>query len=68
MGAGWATRLKSETLYRVIAIMLVLIAMVLVVGHDAYAGHPLLTARRRPWRVRSQSASCILLGIPVASC
>jgi uncharacterized membrane protein YfcA len=32
-GAGWATRLKSKTLYHVIAIMLGLIAIVLVVGH-----------------------------------
>lgn len=43
LGAGWATRLKSETLYRVIAIMLVLIAIVLVLGHDATRGQPLLT-------------------------
>ena len=33
-GAGWATKLASQTLYRVIAIMLVLIAVVLVLGHD----------------------------------
>jgi uncharacterized membrane protein YfcA len=32
-GAGWATRLKSTMLYRVIAIMLGLIAIVLVIGH-----------------------------------
>ena len=32
-GAGWATRLKSQTLYRVIAIMLALIAVVLLFGH-----------------------------------
>ena len=42
MGAGWATRLKSETLYRVIAVLLVTIAGVLVFGHDASAGQPLL--------------------------
>ncbi|WP_027668455.1 sulfite exporter TauE/SafE family protein [Rhizobium leguminosarum] len=42
-GAGWATRLKSETLYKVIAAMLVAIAFVLVVGHDATAGQALLT-------------------------
>jgi uncharacterized membrane protein YfcA len=39
-GAGWATRLKSETLYRVIAVLLVLIAAVLAVGHDAVANGP----------------------------
>lgn len=38
MGAAWATRLKSETLYRVIATMLVLIAIILILGHDATVG------------------------------
>src|SRR3954454_6693627 len=42
-GAGWATRLRSETLYRVIAALLVAIATVLLLGHDATAGQPLLT-------------------------
>lgn len=42
-GAGWATRLKSETLYKVIAAMLVAIAVILVIGHDATAGQALLT-------------------------
>ena len=42
MGATWATRLKSETLYRVIAIMMVLIAIVLILGHDATFGSTLL--------------------------
>ncbi|WP_028745405.1 sulfite exporter TauE/SafE family protein [Rhizobium mesoamericanum] len=42
-GAGWATRLRSETLYRIIAILLVAIAVVLLVGHDTTtAGPPLL--------------------------
>ncbi|MFI0844623.1 sulfite exporter TauE/SafE family protein [Mesorhizobium sp. IMUNJ 23232] len=43
IGAGWATRLKSESLYKVIAGLLVVIAVVLVFGHDAAAGQPLLT-------------------------
>lgn len=42
-GAGWATRLKSEALYKVIAVLLVIIAVVLAVGHDAVAGQPLLS-------------------------
>ncbi|RWN31718.1 sulfite exporter TauE/SafE family protein [Mesorhizobium sp.] len=42
-GAGWATRLKSETLYRVIAALLIVIAAVLVFGHDASVGRALLT-------------------------
>ena len=41
-GAGWATRLKSETLYRVIAAMLVGIAAVLLLGHDAQASAALV--------------------------
>ncbi|VUD72963.1 hypothetical protein MET9862_03572 [Methylobacterium symbioticum] len=43
LGAGWATRLRSETLYKVIAVMLVLIAGVLVLGHDTTAGAALAT-------------------------
>lgn len=39
-GAGWATRLKSATLYRVIAVLLVAIAAVLGIGHEA-ASHTL---------------------------
>jgi len=35
LGAGWATRFRSATLYRVIAILLVSIAAVLAFGHDA---------------------------------
>lgn len=40
MGAEWATRLKSETLYRVIAVVLVAIAAVLLFTHNAVAGAP----------------------------
>lgn len=36
-GAGWATKLRSETLYRVIAMLLVAIAGVLLLGHDTSA-------------------------------
>jgi uncharacterized protein len=42
-GASWATRLASYTLYRVIAIVLVVIAGVLVIGHDTAASGALLT-------------------------
>lgn len=42
-GAGWATRLESRTLYRVIALLLVGIAIVLLIGHDADgSGVPLM--------------------------
>ena len=38
LGAGWATRLNSATLYRVIAFLLVSIAVVLVFGHEPSGG------------------------------
>jgi uncharacterized membrane protein YfcA len=37
LGAGWATRLKSATLYRVIAVLLVGVAAVLLFAHDTEA-------------------------------
>lgn len=33
LGAGWATRLKSEVLYKLIAVLLVVIAIILIAGH-----------------------------------
>lgn len=42
-GAGWATKLKSETLYRVIAVLLVGIAVVLLFGHDTAMREPILS-------------------------
>ncbi len=42
LGAEWATRLKSETLYRIIAVLLVVIAVVLLFGHRQSQGHALL--------------------------
>lgn len=41
-GAGWATRLRSQTLYRVIAVLLLAIAAVLLFGHETSAGAALL--------------------------
>jgi uncharacterized membrane protein YfcA len=35
LGASWATLIKSTTLYKVIAVLLVLIAVVLLIGHEA---------------------------------
>jgi uncharacterized membrane protein YfcA len=34
VGAGWAIRLRTETLYRVIAVLLLFIALLLVFGHN----------------------------------
>ncbi len=42
-GAGWVTKLASHTLYRVIAILLVVIAVVLLLGHNAAASGAVLT-------------------------
>jgi len=38
LGAGWATKIASHAIYRVIAIMLLLIAVVLVFGHVTASG------------------------------
>jgi uncharacterized protein len=42
-GAAWATRLQRETLYKIIAVLLLLIAGVLVFAHDASAAAPAMT-------------------------
>ncbi|WP_431281612.1 TSUP family transporter [Humitalea sp. 24SJ18S-53] len=42
-GAGWATRLTSQSLYRVIAVALVLIAAALLFAHDTASSGALLT-------------------------
>ena len=42
VGASWATRLRSDTLYRVISVLLVGMAVVLMIGQGAEgAGHPM---------------------------
>lgn len=41
-GAGWAVRTKAQTLYKVIAVLLVVIAAVLLFGHGSNGGQPLL--------------------------
>ena len=49
-GASWATRLKSEMLHKIIAALLVLIAVVLLVGHGvAGAGRPVSPRPRSDW-------------------
>ena len=42
-GASWATRLASQTLYRVIAVLLLGIAFVLVLGHGMAASSAMLS-------------------------
>ncbi|MFC3609225.1 sulfite exporter TauE/SafE family protein [Stutzerimonas tarimensis] len=41
-GAGWATRMKSQTLYHVLAALLLLIAVALLFGHGLEHTDPLL--------------------------
>jgi uncharacterized membrane protein YfcA len=43
-GASWATRLNSRCLYRVIAVLLVMIAVVFATGHDTASSNGLLGA------------------------
>jgi uncharacterized protein len=43
VGAEWATRLTSETGCRVLAVLLVVIAGILLLAHDAVAGTPLFS-------------------------
>jgi uncharacterized membrane protein YfcA len=42
LGAGWATKLASRTLYKVLAVLLVLIAGALLFGHESTAASALL--------------------------
>jgi hypothetical protein len=41
--AGWATRLKSQVLYKIIAILLIFIAIVLFFGHGSHTTQALLS-------------------------
>lgn len=43
VGASWAARMHGRTLYQVLAVLLVLIAAVLMLGHDQATQDPLLT-------------------------
>jgi len=45
LGAGWATRLSSAALYKVIAVMLLAIACVLMLGHGLTGGEALVTGQ-----------------------
>ena len=43
VGASWAARMRGRTLYQVLAVLLVLIAIVLMLGHDRATQDPILT-------------------------
>lgn len=57
-GAGWATLLGSRSLYRVLALLLLLIALVLIFGHEASTSEPLLTGT-------TQMAAGVVLGFGI---
>jgi uncharacterized protein len=63
LGASWATRLGSRTLYRVIAVLLLAIAVVLVVGHDTAASGAMLTG---PPQMVAGVAAGFVIGVVAA--
>lgn len=58
LGAGWATRLRSETLYKVIAVLLVAIAGVLMFGHDITGGQAIASGM-------AQMAAGVIAGLAI---
>jgi uncharacterized membrane protein YfcA len=62
--AGWATRLASQTLYRVIAILLLCIAVVLVLGHNTEPASGALLAG--PPQMVAGDAAGFVIGIVAA--
>ncbi|GLI22595.1 MULTISPECIES: sulfite exporter TauE/SafE family protein [Xanthobacteraceae] len=59
-GAGWATRLSSRTLYRVLAVLLVLIAVALLFGHGSTAASALLSG---PWLIVAGVIAGFAIGV-----
>jgi len=57
-GAGWATQVASQTLYRVIAVLLVSIDVVLMLGHDTTTSAALLTGA-------AQAAAGVIAGFAI---
>src|SRR5271155_692451 len=62
-GAGWATRLASQTLYRVIAAMLIAIAVVLLLGHGASGSGALLIG---PAQIMAGVVAGLVIGVVAA--
>lgn len=59
-GAGWATWLSSRNLYRVLAILLVLIAGVLAFGHGTARASALLSGH---WQILAGVVSGFVIGV-----
>lgn len=62
-GAGWATRLASQTLYRVIAVLLMVIAVILVVGHGISTSGAMLVG---PAQIIVGVAAGLVIGVVAA--
>ncbi|WP_296713197.1 sulfite exporter TauE/SafE family protein [Rhodoblastus sp.] len=60
LGAGWATKLSSRNLYRILAILMVLIAGALVFGHGSTAASALLAGG---WLMLAGIVSGFAIGI-----
>lgn len=63
LGAGWATKLGSRTLYRVIAVLLVLIAGALMFGHETGGAHAALSGG---WQMVAGVAAGLGIGVVAA--
>ncbi len=63
LGAGWATKLGSRTLYRVIAVLLVLIAGALLFGHETGGAHAVLSDA---WQMVAGVAAGFGIGVVAA--
>jgi len=59
-GASWATQLSSRTLYRVLAALLVLIAVALLFGHGSTAASRLLSG---PWLIVAGIVAGFAIGV-----
>lgn len=60
-GASWATRLRSATLYRIIAVLLVTMAVILMIGHSADGnGRPLFDG---PVQIAAGLAAGFVIGV-----
>ena len=63
VGAGWATRISSRSLYRVLAILMALIAVALYFGHGSTATSAALTG---PWLIAAGVIAGFAIGVVAA--
>ncbi len=63
IGAGWATRISSRSLYRVLAILMALIAVALYFGHGSTSTSAALTG---PWLIVAGVIAGFAIGVVAA--